>query len=157
MDTLKRFIYVDAPPKVVNEIGLRTDLLPEWFEGVTDARPEEDFPAEGSSMVVTMRLMGFSFDVTQTVEEYTPGEKLVLRIQDDNDRVNARTTWYYNEEDGRSKVRLHYDYEIPNAGGFGSVVKPIVKKATVENVEKSLRNLKLLVERMYDGQVQQSA
>lgn len=144
MTTIKRFIYVDAPPETVEAVGLDTELLPTWFEGVDRAAPDDRYPLEGGTMQVRMRSGAFSMEVTQTIVEREPGQRTLMTVK--GQMVDATIEWFYKDEGDRTRVSVHYHYDMPDLGGVGRMLEGMIDRASVENMEKSLINLKRLVE-----------
>ncbi|MGF1505776.1 MAG: SRPBCC family protein [Anaerolineae bacterium] len=141
--TIKRFIYIDAPPEAIDAVGLDPTMIEKWFPGVTDVDADDDYPAVGSSIRIKYRAAGLTFDVNQTLEERQPGELSVIRL---SGIVDGESRWIYTPEDNRTKVSVHYSYAPPNVGGIGWMFEGAVERATANNLEQSLRILKQLVE-----------
>jgi uncharacterized membrane protein len=60
--------------------------------------------------------------------------------------ITGSNRWRYGPEGSGTRVTATFDYEMPG-GGVGQMLnKLVVEKMNAENLEKSLQNLKSLVE-----------
>jgi len=86
---------------------------------------------------------GAKFDITQTVLERTEGQGAKYQMEG---MITGTNSWVFTPEGEGTLVKAIFNYEMPG-GVLGKLAdKMIVERMNIENLEKSLENLKKLAE-----------
>lgn len=143
MTTVERSVVINATPEEIEAITLDAVRMPEWYVGIEQAIPDSTWPEPGSMVEMVYKAAGIKFDMTMTVIEAVPGEYLSYQMEG---MITGTTTWTSTPEGGGTRLSATFDYEMPG-GGVGKIVdKLVVERMNTEQLEKSLHNLRALVE-----------
>lgn len=143
MTVLERSIPIQATPDEIDEITLDGSRFPEWYAGVQEAVPDDIYPQPGGVVDVVYKAAGLNFNMTMTALELVKGQKLTLKM---DGMITGTSDWSYAVEGDTTRVHCTFEYEIPGGGMGKALNKLIVERMNSENLEKSLANLKALVE-----------
>ena len=143
MAKVERSILINASGDQIDVITQDGKRLAEWYAGVEKAEPDDVYPNPGRKIVMTYKSGGAKFDITQTVLERTAGQSAKYQMEG---MITGTNHWVYTPEGEGTLVKATFDYEMPG-GVLGKLAdKMIVERMNTENLEKSLENLKKLVE-----------
>ncbi len=143
MTTLERSILINASADVIDTISSKAERWPEWYAGVQNAEPDGVFPEVGGIVQVTYKSAGVTFKVKFTQLEFEHGQHSSTQMDGMITGVNRVK---YTPEGEGTRVTFGFEYEMPG-GGLGKVFdKLLVERMNADNLEKSLENLKALVE-----------
>jgi len=143
MAKVERSILINAPGDRIDEITRDGRRLTEWYTGIEKAEPDEGYPNPGGKLVMTYKSGGVKFDITQTVLERTEGKSAKYKMEG---MITGTNDWIYTPEGEGTLVKATFDYEMPG-GVLGKLAdKMVVERMNIENLEKSLENLKKLAE-----------
>jgi hypothetical protein len=143
MAKVERSILINASGEAIDEITRDGTRLTEWFAGVEKAEPDDVFPNPGGKIVNTYKSGGVKFELTQTVLERTEGQSAKYKMEG---MIKGTNHWVYTPEGDGILVKATFDYEMPG-GVLGKLAdKIVVERMNIENLEKSLENLKKLAE-----------
>ena len=143
MAKVGRSILINASGDQIDVITRDGKRLAEWYAGVEKAEPDAAYPNPGGKIVMTYKSGGAKFDITQTVLERTEGQGAKYKMEG---MITGTNSWVFTPEGGGTLVKATFDYEMPG-GVLGKLAdKMIVERMNTENLEKSLENLKKLVE-----------
>lgn len=144
MAVVERSIFINATPEAIDEVTSRNpESWPEWYVGVEAVQADGVFPEPGGKLDVTYKASGITFHLTQTVEEYVPGELQSFHLEG---MITGTNTWTLTPEGNGVRVTAVFDYHMPG-GGVGKVIdKLLVERMNTKNLEESLENLKALLE-----------
>ena len=143
MTTVERSILIHATPEEINSVSLVPERMPEWYAGIEQAASDGVFPEVGGAAKIVYKTAGVSFDMTMRVVEAVPNEYLTYQM---DGMIAGVTTWTTTPEGNGTRLTATFEYEMPG-GGVGQVIdKLVVERMNTENLEKSLSNLKSLVE-----------
>lgn len=142
--TVERSVIIRANPQQINAVALDGRRLPEWFTGIEQSAPDPVYPQMGGKVDVIYKAAGINFNLTMKTIEYVEGHRFGLEMEG---MIKGRTHWELAPRgENRTKLVCTFEYEMPG-GGLGQVVnKMVVEKMNIENLEKSLDKLKVLVE-----------
>jgi uncharacterized membrane protein len=143
MTTLERSIVIKATTEAIDAVTLDGNRLPEWYTGMQEARADDLYPKVGGSVETTYRAAGINFKVKITSVELVPGQSITLKMEG---MITGANRWVYQPEGEATRVTASLDYEMPGGGLGQALNKLVVEKMNTENLEKSLSNLKVLVE-----------
>ena len=143
MTTLERSIFINAPVDAIEVIMNDGRRLPEWYAGIEQADPDDVFPEPGGKVELVYKAAGATFTLRQTALEHVPGQGGSNRMEGMIAGTNHLT---YTPEGEGTRVTFRFEYEMPG-GALGKVVdRLLVERMNAQNLEKSLKNLKALVE-----------
>ena len=144
MTTLERSVVINATPAAIDAVTSDAGRLPEWYAGIQEARPDDQYPQVGGVVDTVYKAVGISFKIKMTSEAYQPGQSMRIAMAG---MITGTNQWTYQPEGDGTRVTAIFEYEMPG-GGVGQVVnKLLVERMNAENLEKSLANLKALVEK----------
>jgi uncharacterized protein YndB with AHSA1/START domain len=146
MAHIRRQIDVAASPDAIFALLTDLDRLPEWATIVVDSRDVSAQPlTAGCTFRQTIRVMGRELDTEWRVTELEPGRRLTYDATAAMGGHLAMTQTI-TPRDGGSTVQLEVDYDLP--GGFlGDLLDAAGVEAHNEReAERSLQNLKELLD-----------
>ena len=143
MAKVERSILINASGDDIDKITQDGRRLTEWYAGIEKAEPDDVYPNTGGKIVLAYKSGGVKFDITQTVLERTEGQSAKYQMEG---MITGTNHWVYTPQGGGTLVTATFDYEMPG-GVLGKMAdKLVVERMNNENLEKSLNNLKKLVE-----------
>jgi uncharacterized membrane protein len=143
MTTLERSTVINAPVDAIEAITDDARRLPEWYAGIEQAKPDDLFPEPGGKVELVYKAAGVTFNLTQTAVERVPGQVGVNRMEGMIAGTNRMT---FTPEGEGTRVTMRFEYEMPG-GGVGKLFdRLVVERMNAQNLEKSLENLKGLLE-----------
>lgn len=138
MTTVGRCIFLGADIEAIYDVLTDVDRITEWFEHIVDVEVTENFPQEGSVVNVIFRYGGVELNYRMIVSEFVENEYAVFRLEGD---MVGTQRWTTKPERGGYRLSIDYDYDLPVFG-----MTKFVERITRETLNKSLHNLKSLVE-----------
>jgi uncharacterized membrane protein len=143
MTTLERNVTINAPVDAIEAITDDARRLPEWYAGIEQAEPDDVFPQVGGKVALVYKASGVTFNLTQTSVERVPGEGGVNQMEGMITGTNRMT---FEPEGEGTRVTMTFEYEMPG-GGVGKLFdRLVVERMNAQNLERSLENLKRLLE-----------
>jgi Polyketide cyclase / dehydrase and lipid transport len=114
-----------------------------WYENITSVDWKTAKPlAVGSQVAFVATFLGRRLAYTYAIEEFVPGERLVMRTADGPFAMETTYTW---EDTTHGSTRM----VLRNRGqptGFSKLAAPIVAKAMRRANRKDLQRIKALLE-----------
>lgn len=143
MTRVERSIIINAPADAIEAIIGDGRRLIDWYAGVEQADPDDVFPEPGGKLNVVYKAAGVTLTMKQTVLERVPGKGGVSQIEG----IVSGTTWVTFTPKGQgTRVTMRLEYQVPG-GGLGNMANRLLaKRINAHYMEKSLKNLKALVE-----------
>jgi len=143
MTTLERSVLINASVDAIEAITDDARRLPEWYAGIEQATPDDLFPEPGGKVELVYKAAGVTFNLTQTSVERVPGQVGVNRMEGMIAGTNRMT---FAPEGEGTRVSMRFEYEMPG-GGVGKLFdRLVVERMNAQNLERSLENLKRLLE-----------
>jgi len=143
MTTLQKTVMIQATPAEIDAVALAGERLPEWYAGIQEAISDGVYPEVGGVIEAVYKAAGISFKIKIISLELDRGHSIKLKM---DGMITGTNEWVYTPLAGGTEVTATLDYEMPG-GGLGQMVnKLVVEKMNAENLEKSLNNLKRVVE-----------
>jgi carbon monoxide dehydrogenase subunit G len=143
MTTLERSTLINAPVDAIEAITDDARRLPEWYAGIEKAEPDDVYPEVGGKVDLVYKASGASFNLTQTLLERVPGKSGSFQMDGMITGTNRMT---FAPEGEGTRVTMSFEYEMPG-GGVGKLFdRLVIERMNAQNLEKSLKNLKTLVE-----------
>lgn len=141
--TIERSIMMNASPEAVAAVTDKADLFIEWFAGLKSIDPDNTFPREGGAADVVYKAAGVSFKAKISSLEYNYGRGAVFQL---DGMISGTNRWIYQPEGQGTKVTYILEYDMPGGGIGKALNRLVVERMNEENVEKTLANLKVVVE-----------
>jgi carbon monoxide dehydrogenase subunit G len=142
--TLERSVVIKATPETIDAVATDPNRLPEWYAGVQEAKSDGKYPQVGGAVETVYKAVGINFKIKMTSMEYVQGQSMRINMEG---MIAGTTRWAYQPEDDGTRLTATFEYELPGGGLGQAVNKLMVEKMNAENLEKSLENLKALVEK----------
>jgi hypothetical protein len=143
MTTLKRSIIINASQAKIDAVALDGNRLSEWYAGMQQTKADNIYPEVGGVVEAVYKAAGISFNIKIISVRFVRGERITLQMEG---MITGTNRWVYTPEGDGVLVTCTMDYEMPG-GGLGQLAnKLVVEKMNSENLEKSLANLKAVVE-----------
>jgi uncharacterized membrane protein len=143
MTTLEKSVLINGPLEKIEAIALDAARLPDWYVGIQETHPDGKYPEPGGTIDAVYRAAGINFKMKMTSVELQRGQGQTIKM---DGMITGSNRWRYGPEGSGTRVTATFDYEMPG-GGVGQMLnKLVVEKMNAENLEKSLQNLKSLVE-----------
>ena len=143
MTTLERSIFINASPEAIEAVSLDGWRLPEWYAGIEQAEPDDVYPEPGGRADVVYKAAGVTFNIIMTSLELTRGQSSAYQMEG---MITGTNRWTFTPEGEGTWLIATFEYEMPG-GVLGKVAdRLVVERMNAENLERSLENLKALVE-----------
>ena len=140
---VEKSIVINATPEEVDAVTLDGALLPQWYAGVQSAEPDDIYPEAGGVVNMVYRSAGINFKMSMTSLRLVKGESLLLKL---DGMITGKSRWFYTPEGEGTRVNCRFEYELPGGSIGQAVNKLVVERMNVQNLEKSLEDLKKVVE-----------
>jgi uncharacterized membrane protein len=140
---VEKSIVIHATAEDVDAITLDGNRLPEWYAGVQSAEPDANYPEAGTVVNMVYRSAGVNFKMSMTSLRLVKGESLLLKL---DGMIMGKSRWFYTPEEEGIRVNCRFEYDMPGGSIGQAVNKLVVERMNVQNLEKSLENLKTVVE-----------
>ncbi len=140
---VEKSIVVQATPTEVDAVTLDGNLLPQWYAGVQSVELDGTYPEPGGTVNMVYRSAGINFKMSMTTLRLVKGQSLLLKL---DGMITGKSRWFYTPEGDNTRVNCRFEYEMPGGSIGQAVNKLVVERMNVQNLEKSLANLKTLVE-----------
>jgi carbon monoxide dehydrogenase subunit G len=141
---VEREIEIGADPEAVYEVLTNPHRLADWVsihEGLEDA---PDTLRKGSTLTQTLKLAGRCFTVRWKVVENERAERVVWEGQGP---VRSKAKVIYELDSNGDGTHFTYtnEYHLPG-GVLGRMAGPAVRRVTAGELDRSLKQLKAIVE-----------
>jgi carbon monoxide dehydrogenase subunit G len=142
---VERSTHVEAPPERLYQLVMNPSRLDEWVSIHKDLIDAPDGNLrKGSKLTQRLKLAGRTFKVEWTVVE---NEKDSLVVWEGKGPMgsHASVTYDFEEVDGGTDFSYANEFHLPG-GPLGRMAEPAVRRVTGKELDKSLEQLKKLVE-----------
>jgi len=141
---IKKSIFINAPVEKVFDLALHQERIPEWLAGMEAVHDVPPGPPEvGTTYKWTYNMSGMRFQGTNTVTEIVPNARFVVQS---TGGIDSTWIWTYEPREGGTLLTCEMSYTVPG-GGLGKFAdKLLVERTNVKNLERSLANIKKLIE-----------
>jgi carbon monoxide dehydrogenase subunit G len=142
---VERETHIAAPPRKVYEVVMDPRRLNDWVSLHEELEEAPDGQLQkGSKLTQRLKLAGRGFTVHWTVVEDKPCESVTWEGKGPA-HSRASVGYEFREEDGGTNFVYVNEYHLPG-GPLGAMAGPAVKRVTRKEVDKTLNNLKKLLE-----------
>jgi len=143
MTTLERSIHINTTPDMYGDYTDQIARWPEWYAGMEVVESADELQTTGSHVDMVYKAAGVTFNMTVDVLEHIPHQRVVHKL---GGMLNGTNTWDITPDAEGTTVTAHFEYEIPG-GVLGQIAnRLVVEKMNAENLEKSLQNVKSVLE-----------
>jgi hypothetical protein len=144
MARIEHSIIINTDWQAVDAIALDGSRNDEWYAGVERSSADETYPHVGGVCIMVYRAGPTTFNLTQTVREYVPGDYILFDLQ--GGVIKGTSRWGHSPQSDGTQVTCVLDYEA-SGGGLGAIADRLVlERMNSHQLEESLSNLKTLVE-----------
>jgi uncharacterized protein YndB with AHSA1/START domain len=152
MTYIERSVHIDERPEEVFRILTDLKLIPRWAVIAQDTyvRPESDLTAQGQEFHWTIRVAGVDLETDWVVSEYEPPRAVAYKVESAHKGRLEMQQRVLDAGDGGSRVELAVDYDLPYGFLGEALDRALVERRNQGVVERSLENLKDLVEAIKD-------
>jgi uncharacterized protein YndB with AHSA1/START domain len=136
-------VIIKQPAEVVAAYAADPANAPAWYVNIHSATPRTPPPlGVGSQVDFAARFLGRRLAYTYQVDEYVPGQRLVMRTSQGPFPMETTYTWE-PAESGATRMTLRNRGE---PGGFPGMLAPVMARAMRRANEKDLAMLKSILE-----------
>jgi uncharacterized membrane protein len=143
MVDIKTEITIQCPSEKVSSYASNPEHAPEWYVNINSAEWLTDKPLSLDSQIAfKAKFLGRELAYVYKIEEYIPGEKLVMRTA--NGPFPMRTTYTWEKlEENSTKMTLRNQGE---PSGFSKIFTPFMSKLMKKANKKDLKKIKEILE-----------
>lgn len=138
MTTIQKSIVIEAPVKQVFEYVTDPIHLPEIWPSLVEVKDVKPLPKGGHSWHWTYKMAGLRFEGDSETIEFEPEKHLVSKT---TGQLPAKFDYTFEAENGRTRVEVKTEYEIPE-GVLAKFTKPFILKLNEREADIFLANLK---------------
>ncbi|MEG9295445.1 SRPBCC family protein [Mangrovibacillus sp. Mu-81] len=143
MVDIKTEITIQCPREKVSSYASDPDHAPEWYVNIDSAEWLTDKPLSLESQIAfKAAFLGRELAYVYKIEEYIPGEKLVMRTANGPFPMKTTYTWEKLEENS-TKMTLRNQGE---PSGFSKIFTPFMSKLMEKANQKDLKKIKEILE-----------
>lgn len=138
MTTIERSIVIDAPVEQVFEYMTDPAHLPEIWPSLVEVKDVKPLPNGGHSWHWLYKMAGLRFEGDSETIELEPEKHLVSKA---TGQLPAKFDYRFEAEDGRTRIQVKTEYEIPE-GVLAKFARPFILKLNEREADVFLANLK---------------
>lgn len=143
MVDIKTEITIQCPIVKVSSYASNPDYAPEWYDNIDSAEWLTEKPlALDSQIAFKAKFLGRELAYVYEIEEYIPGERLVMKTANGPFPMKTTYTWEDLGENG-TKMMLRNQGE---PSGFSKVFTPFMSMLMKKANQKDLRKIKQILE-----------
>jgi uncharacterized protein YndB with AHSA1/START domain len=152
MAHIERSVHIEERPEEVFRILTDLRLIPRWAVIAQDTyiRPESDLTGAGQEFHWTIHVAGIDLETDWVVSEYERPRVVAYKVESPHQGRLEMTQRVLDAGDGGSRVELQVDYDLPYGFLGEALDRAVVERRNQVVVERSLQNLKELVEAIKD-------
>jgi uncharacterized membrane protein len=144
MARIKKDILINVPLQQVFDSLYDFESIPQWMVGMEKVRNiSPGGRGAGSSFEWTYNMVGVKFDGSSRIVSLEPLREAIV---ESTGGIDSTWTWTYATEGEGTRLTCDMEYRVPGAGLGKIADKLVVERTNTKNMEKSLTNLKALLE-----------
>lgn len=144
MTKTTRGVFIQGTSDDIDAVVLDGWRLPEWYTGIERVEVDDVYPEPGGRVNIHYKAGPAVFDLHLTVLELDRGKHMLYTLEG---MMKGRERWTHNPQADGVWLECESEYELPG-GGLGKIADKLVLERTItQNLEKSLENVKTLVEK----------
>jgi len=143
MTRIEKSIEINAPVEKVFEFVADWENVSKYFMGISDFKPTtEKTRGDGARFSFKAKILGVEQEMEEEVSNFVENEGWTMTSVTD---FESKDHWAFEPLDDQTKVTYTLEYEL--LGTLQKVLDALlVKRQWETNIEKSLQNLKRLLE-----------
>jgi uncharacterized membrane protein len=143
MVDIKTEMVIHCPIEKVSSYASDPDHAPEWYVNIDSAEWLTENPLGIDSQIAfKATFLGRELSYVYQIEEYIPGEKLVMRTANGPFPMKTTYTWEKHEQN-RTKMTLRNQGE---PSGFSKILTPFMSTLMKKANQKDLKKIKEILE-----------
>jgi uncharacterized membrane protein len=143
MVDIKTEMIIHCPIEKVSSYASNPDHAPEWYVNIDSAEWLTEKPlALDSQIAFKATFLGRELAYVYKIEEYIPGEKLVMKTANGPFPMKTTYTWEKLEQN-RTKMTLRNQGE---PSGFSKILTPFMSTLMKKANQKDLKKIKEILE-----------
>jgi uncharacterized membrane protein len=143
MVDIKTEMIIHCPIEKVSSYAADPDHAPEWYVNIDSAEWLTEKPLDLDSQIAfKATFLGRELSYVYRIEEYIPGEKLVMRTANGPFPMKTTYTWEKLEQN-RTKMTLRNQGE---PSGFSKIFTPFMSTLMKKANQKDLKKIKEILE-----------
>jgi uncharacterized protein YndB with AHSA1/START domain len=148
MTVIERSVRIEEEQEAVFRVLTDLRLIPRWAVIAQDTyvRPESMLTEAQQEFHWTIRVAGLDLETDWVVTEYDPPRAVSYSVKAPHEGRLEMKQRVLDAGDGASRVELEVDYDLPYGFLGEALDKVVVEHRNQAVVERSLQNLKDLVE-----------
>jgi carbon monoxide dehydrogenase subunit G len=136
MQHISESVSINATPSAVWTLLTTPDLILKWFAGIDTIQASPDYPAVGSQISGSYKVLGIELKATQTVQALQPNSAIHYTLEG---LVNGTQRWEIAETGNGVTLSM-------SSGVLGKLAEPAVHQVNLNNAKQSLANIKAMAE-----------
>jgi uncharacterized membrane protein len=143
MVDIKTEMIIHCPIEKVSSYAADPDHAPEWYVNIDSAEWLTEKPLDLDSQIAfKAKFLGRELSYVYQIEEYIPGEKLVMRTANGPFPMKTTYTWEKLEQN-LTKMTLRNQGE---PSGFSKIFTPFMSTLMIKANQNDLKKIKELLE-----------
>jgi uncharacterized membrane protein len=143
MVDIKTEMIIDCPIEKVSSYASNPDHAPEWYVNIDSAEWLTDKPLSLETQIAfKATFLGRELSYVYKIEEYIPGEKLIMRTADGPFPMKTTYTWEKIDQNS-TKMTLRNEGE---PSGFSKIFIPFMSNLMKKANQKDLKKIKEILE-----------
>ncbi|MCS6871596.1 MAG: SRPBCC family protein [Anaerolineae bacterium] len=143
MQHISESISIHATPAAVWSLLTTPDHILKWFVGIESVQASPDYPAVGSTISGSYKVMGIELKAVQTVQVSEPNSRIHYTLEG---IVTGTQRWEIAQSGDGVTLSMTMDYSM-SGGVLGKLAEPAVHQVNLNNAKQSLANIKAMAER----------
>jgi len=144
MTAINQTIKINAPVEKMFQYVSNYQNWPAFYEGISDVKPiTDETHATGSKFVYKIKVIGMLFTVGTEFRDFKKNEGWNGKSFKG---IEHRTQWLFRKIDGVTEFTHGVSYQLPWYYGGQLFDNLLMKSAWLKAIEKSLQNLKRILE-----------
>ena len=140
MTEIKQTILIEAPASKVFGYASNYNNWPEFFVGLSDAKPvTEEVHNNGAKFIYKVKMMGMKVTVGTEFQQFKENEGWSGKSFKG---IEHQTQWIFKDIDGKTEFTFVQKYSIPFYMGGKLLDKMFLQATWKKIIDKSLQNLK---------------
>jgi uncharacterized protein YndB with AHSA1/START domain len=149
---IERSVHIEERPEEVFRILTDLKLIPRWAVIAQDTyvRPESMLTAQGQEFHWIIKIAGVDLETDWVVSEYDPPRAVTYSVKMAHEGRLDMKQRVLDASDGGCRVEIAVDYDLPYGFLGEALDKVVVEHRNQAVLERSLQNLKDLIEAIKD-------
>jgi uncharacterized membrane protein len=142
MITVDKEIIIQAPLEKIFNFVIKPSNLPQIWPSLIEIKDEQSLPNGRYSAKWVYKMAGIPFRGTSEVTDIIPNCWFTSKTWG---AINSTITWTFRAKDGKTRVTVTTDYQVP-VRGLNRLAEPVVVKMNEQEANLMLTNLRVKLE-----------